>query len=160
MTTTTTIVAFDLGLQTTGVCWEHHRHDHFILPARFRTSPMTDLKRQARLTWWRSTFAAILLPHPRATVWVEAPFLSRSHPSGSVELLKLHGVLAAVCAENGIDRHELENRTLKKWAVGNGNAAKHDMVAEACRLGWDVDDHNEADAIHLWRYATALEAVA
>jgi Holliday junction resolvasome RuvABC endonuclease subunit len=152
-----TVVAFDLGLHTTGVCWGVNEHDHFICPAKHRSSPMDDIKRQARLAWWRSTFAMILLPHPRADVFVEAPYISRTHPSGSMELLKLHGVLAAVCADNALTLTTVENRTLKKWATGNGNASKDDMVFGATRLGYVVTDHNEADACHLWRYAIAAE---
>jgi Holliday junction resolvasome RuvABC endonuclease subunit len=158
MTTEPTIVAFDLGLTTTGVCWGHHDHDHFTLPAKHRRSPMTDEIRQARLGWWRDTFAMILLPHPHPQVWVEAPFISHAHPSGSLEVAKLHGILAGVCAENALSLTPVENRTLKKWATGNGNATKTDMVERARGYGYDVDDHNEADAIHLWRYAVTQGA--
>ena len=153
-----TVVAFDLGLQTTGVCWGPDDHDHFVLPAKLRRSPMTDESRQARLAWWRSTFAMILLPHPRASVFVEAPFISHKHPSGSVELLKLHGVLAAVCADNDLDLTPVDNRVLKKFATGSGSADKDDMVAAAQALGYDVEDHNTADAIHLWRLGVSEAA--
>jgi Holliday junction resolvasome RuvABC endonuclease subunit len=155
-----TVVAFDLGLHTTGVCWAVDGHDHFICPAKHRQSPMDDVKRQARLAWWKDTFRMILLPHPRADVFVEAPFMSRTHPSGSMELLKLHGVLAAVCADNALSLTHVENRTLKKWATGNGNAKKDEMLAAIQALGYEVDDDNEADACHLWRYAVAAEVGA
>ena len=152
-----TIVAFDLGLTTTGVCWGPTDHDHFVLPAKLRRSPMTDEMRQGRLAWWRSTFAMILLPHPRADVFVEAPIIHAKHAKGSVELLKLHGVLAAVCADNDLTLTPVGNAVIKRFATGSGSADKDDMVAAAQTLGYEVEDHNTADAIHLWRYAVTSD---
>lgn len=48
-------------------------------------------------------------------------------------------------------------KTLKRYATGNGNAPKGDMVAAACEhLGYEGRSDDEADA--LWLQAMALDA--
>ena len=39
---------------------------------------------------------------------------------------------------------------IKKFATGKGNANKQAMVDAAIALGYDPEDDNEADAIHLY----------
>lgn len=59
------------------------------------------------------------------------------------------------CAVSGIEHCSVHSATLKKFAVGRGNAKKPDMIA-AARKKWvlanPVDD-NEADALLLLAYA-------
>lgn len=136
-------IAFDLGLRTTGIT-NMHGSDHFLCPAKLRGTE--------RLAWWRDTFRMALLPYPGDDVIVEAPFVHRQHPSGAVELIKLHGILAAVAIDGGHDLHTVTPAELKKWATGKGNADKAAMLAAARRLGWIGDSHDEADAFLLWCY--------
>lgn len=72
----------------------------------------------------------------------------------SVILAYWHGILNLICDELELPRPARVNlRTIKKFATGNGNADKADMVA-ACRRRWGrnpVSD-NEADATHLFFY--------
>lgn len=48
--------------------------------------------------------------------------------------------------------------TIKKFATGKGNASKQEMVHAAYEAGFAVRGDDEADAIHLLRYALSLEA--
>jgi Holliday junction resolvasome RuvABC endonuclease subunit len=67
------------------------------------------------------------------------------------------GALAEVtawCAQQQIDCSGVQVPTIKKFATGRGNADKKAMMEAAAALGFDVRDDNQADAIHLWRYAT------
>ena len=147
-------VAFDLGLTSTGFAWSgdpSDGSDTHTLPAKYRRSPMDDDRRQQRMQWWLSTFRALLLPTPRIDVVVEAPILHRLHPTGSIETIRLHGLLAAVCADNESALYPVTPTALKKWATGRGNADKDDMVGVAEALGWCGESHDEADAWHLWR---------
>lgn len=52
---------------------------------------------------------------------------------------------------------EVNVSTLKKFATGNGHAEKHEMIrALQVRLGIDVTDDNEADAIWLLKFAESV----
>ena len=151
-TSTPSHVAFDLGLQTTGVAWDDGS-DHFVCPAKHRRSPITPAREHDRYCWWRDTFRMILLPHPTTTtVIVEAPFIHRRNINGSVGLVLLHGILRAVAIDGGHDFATVENRTLKKWATTKGTADKTAMMTAARRLGWSGSNHDEADAYLLWAY--------
>ena len=148
----TTHIAFDLGLTITGIA-HPDGSDHFICPTKHRTSPITPTIEHQRFAWWRDTFRMILLPFPTSTqVIVEAPFTHRHNTKGAGNLYTLHGLLRGVAIDNGLDYHTVENRTLKKWATGNGNADKRAMLEAARMTGWIGDDHNEADAVMLWHY--------
>jgi Holliday junction resolvasome RuvABC endonuclease subunit len=51
------------------------------------------------------------------------------------------------------DTMPVHTGTLKKFVTGSGRASKEKMVTAAKVLGWKPQDDNEADAIHLLRYA-------
>jgi Holliday junction resolvasome RuvABC endonuclease subunit len=154
-----THLAFDLGLHTTGIAWDGGT-DHHTCPHRHRRSPITPEREHERFGWWRDTFRALLLPHPRVNdVVVEAPFIHRSHPSGAINLIVLHGILRAVALDGGHRCHTVDPATLKRWATGRGNADKTAMMQHARALGWDGEDHNEADAFLLWCYWSEEGAV-
>lgn len=144
-------LAFDLGLGTTGLAW-NGGSDHFICPSKHRSSPLTDTKRRGRYEWWHDTFRAILVAQEPGPVIVEAPFIHNSHPTGAIPLIQLHGLLLSAAIDDWREVHVVENRTLKKWATGNGNASKDDMIHWARAFGWEGTDHNEADAYLLWHY--------
>lgn len=147
-----TTVAFDLGLNRTGICWAIDGYDTYTPPANLRSTPITHHKEHERYRWWRDTFRAILLPHPRSLVAVEAPILH--HRNGSTGLITLHGILRAVALDNKSDYLMVAPTVLKQVATGRGDATKPDMCAAAAELGWDGTDHNEADAFLLWWHTT------
>jgi len=47
--------------------------------------------------------------------------------------------------------------TIKKFATGRGNASKDEMIAAAKALGYNPQDDNAADAIHILRCGLAQE---
>lgn len=65
--------------------------------------------------------------------------------------------LGVWCNENKIPMDYIEVKTLKKFATGNGNAGKPEMIAAAIAAGFNVSNDDEADAIHLLRYAIERE---
>jgi Holliday junction resolvasome RuvABC endonuclease subunit len=61
-----------------------------------------------------------------------------------------------VAASHGIVSVPVHPGTAKKFATGRGNCGKPEMIEEARKLlGRDPEDDNEADAIHIARYAVA-----
>lgn len=72
----------------------------------------------------------------------------------SVKLSEFRGIAFEVCDELDLPEPILINpKSVKKWATGNGNATKDDMI-RFCRLRWKTDpvDDNEADATHIFFY--------
>lgn len=72
----------------------------------------------------------------------------------SVKLAEFRGILFEVCDTFNLPEPALVNpKTLKKWATGNGNADKQDMIT-CCIRRWGIEpvDDNEADAIHIFMY--------
>ena len=63
------------------------------------------------------------------------------------------GVLIALCEERGIQYTAYSATEIKKFATGKGNAKKQDMIDAAISLGFNPEDDNEADAIHLYNLA-------
>ncbi len=146
------VLAFDLGLRRTGWCGNED-HGVIVSPNRLSASPMTNLKREARLEWWADVLYHTMFALEPDEVTVEAPFMHPKNVSGAIDLIMLHGVLRAAAARLNVPIHAVENKTLKKWATGRGNAPKPDMIARACELTGDtITDDNEADATVLWHY--------
>lgn len=69
------------------------------------------------------------------------------------KLANFHGIIQEVSESHNIPLFYVNQRTLKKWATGDGNAKKELMV-EYCMKRWKMEpvDDNEADAIHLFYY--------
>lgn len=57
------------------------------------------------------------------------------------------------CEEWMIPYQSVPVGTIKLFATGKGNASKEMMIEAAQKLDFNVKDDNEADAIHLLRYA-------
>ena len=69
------------------------------------------------------------------------------------KLAEFHGVMQELCATLDVPILYFNQRELKKWATGSGNAKKEDMI-EACRNRWHIEplDDNNADAIHIYMH--------
>jgi Holliday junction resolvasome RuvABC endonuclease subunit len=68
----------------------------------------------------------------------------------------LHGVVRAMLKDDGVPYVLVNQRTLKKYATGNGNASKTDMAMAAYkRARLEFPDDNQCDA--WWLYAAAME---
>lgn len=66
-------------------------------------------------------------------------------------------VLQSYAYKNNIQCIGAGVKQIKKFATGNGNATKQDMIDAAVQAGFDVQDDNQADAIHLLRYAISIK---
>lgn len=69
------------------------------------------------------------------------------------KLANFHGIIQEVSETMDIPLFYVNQRALKKWATGNGNADKK-LMMEYCEKRWHFvpEDDNEADAIHLFYY--------
>jgi Holliday junction resolvasome RuvABC endonuclease subunit len=158
----TAVVAFDLGLHTTGVAWPGGSDIH-VCPASLRRSPMTFERQVQRRHWWISTLSAILLPFPRCVVAVEAPITHAKNATGMIETHRMHGWLDVAAYRNDSTLVTVTPSELKKWATGSGSAGKDDMLAAAVARGCtEPQTHDEADAwllramvVDSYRQATA-----
>jgi Holliday junction resolvasome RuvABC endonuclease subunit len=76
------------------------------------------------------------------------------HKSSIIVASEMVGVLKALAIENGIDLACYSAGEIKRFATGKGNANKEAMVEAAIKLGYNPQDDNEADAIHLYNLVT------
>lgn len=76
------------------------------------------------------------------------------------KLANFHGVIQEVAEACDIPLLYVNQKTLKHWATGNGNANK-ELMMEYCRKRWHLEpvDDNEADAIHLFYYFCSVYGV-
>jgi Holliday junction resolvasome RuvABC endonuclease subunit len=139
-------LALDLALSTTGICWGPDGDDVDTLTAPRLTGG-------ARLEWWWSALRVHMLAVD--TVIVESPFIHPAHPSGSVPTIKLHGLVEWLCCHEQVRYTTVTPSELKKWWTGSGKADKALMVTVAQERGYDITDHNAADAIALWHWQNA-----
>ena len=102
----------------------------------------------------------------RFSVWLEEildaqkPSLvvyEMAHNRGGSATEVLNGMVAFVqaeCEKREIDYTSVHSGTLKKFAIGKGNASKELMVSEARkRLKKDLEDDNEADALWIMEWS-------
>lgn len=61
--------------------------------------------------------------------------------------------LTAWCEHHEIPYQGVPVGTIKRHATGKGNCGKLEMIAAAKKLGFDPEDDNEADAIHILDWA-------
>jgi len=70
--------------------------------------------------------------------------------------VELQGVLKLFCEENSIEYRSYMPTEIKKFATGKGNSKKEAMIAAAKeKYGYNGNDDNEADAIHLYHLAVS-----
>jgi len=69
-------------------------------------------------------------------------------------LLGLVGLVQKAVAEAKTEHASVHSATLKKFATGSGRASKEEMKIRAIqRFARQVEDDNEADALHIWDWA-------
>jgi hypothetical protein len=64
--------------------------------------------------------------------------------------------LTCWCEHHKIPYEGFEVKTIKSAATGNGNATKESMIAAARKLGFNPNNDNEADALHVLRFGLDL----
>jgi hypothetical protein len=82
--------------------------------------------------------------------------LTKGNSSHSADLLwSLQGAVEGVCGPYGVFTQEANVTTVRKAVMGNGRPNNPKVaVVEFCRsIGFDVTDHNAADAIFVWLFA-------
>lgn len=109
----------------------------------------------------------------RFRAWLSTMIFERQITVIAFEDVKRHGpgqVLAAhayggyrAMLEMVADQHRVELRpvgvgTIKKQWTGNGHAKKEEMIAQAKKRGFRVEDDNDADALAILHWALAKEA--
>jgi len=62
-------------------------------------------------------------------------------------------ILTSWCEQHDIPYQGVPVGTIKRFATGKGNAGKPEMIAAAKALGFNPEDDNEADAIHILEWA-------
>lgn len=148
------ILAIDLGT-TTG--WALMAQGHInsgsksFKPQRFEGGGMRYLRFKRWLTEIKATVDTI-----------EAVYFEEVRRHMGVDAAHAYGgflaTLTAWCEHHQIPYSGVPVGTIKKFATGRGNAGKFEMMEKARSYGFDVEDDNHADAIHLLRYALSLEA--
>lgn len=77
------------------------------------------------------------------------------HQSSVIIQSELHGVLKLFCEESNIPYKAYSPKEIKKFATGTGNANKKAMIEAAKeKYGYQGNDDNEADAIHIFKLAS------
>ena len=71
----------------------------------------------------------------------------------------LMATLTAFCEDSKIPYEGVGVGTIKKFATGAGNASKDEMIAAANALGYNPEDDNAADALHLLGYVESVNSV-
>ena len=141
------IIAFDLGANLAcahnfpmGKCWAGSAV--CVGDRRLRAA--------TALNWFEEVFGYAESCGCEVVIY-ERPFARGAHATRA--LWGLAGILEAVAKKHGFDAFDCSVRELKKWATGNGNACKNDMIAAAKRMGYTGDNEHEADAFCLLKWA-------
>lgn len=91
---------------------------------------------------------------------IEIVMFEAVHPRFNYSAAITHGLIAhaqAVFEEKNFPNASVEPTELKKFATGKGNSKKDKMIEAAIPLlGRNPIDDNEADAIHIARYAAHI----
>jgi crossover junction endodeoxyribonuclease RuvC len=66
------------------------------------------------------------------------------------------GTLTSWCERRFIPYQGVPVQTIKKYITGKGNASKHMVIEAVNSRGYNITDHNEADAMALLLYVESL----
>ena len=76
------------------------------------------------------------------------------HKNPIIVQSQIQSVIMVFCEENGIDYRAYSSGEIKKFATGKGNSGKPAMIQAAKeKYGYQGNDDNEADALHLYHLA-------
>jgi len=104
-----------------------------------------------RLIRFRAKLLEIIKAENISIIAYERP--AGFHKQALIITGELVGVLKMVAEEYHIHLACYSATEIKKFATGKGNATKEEMIKAAQRKGYDPQDDNEADAIHLYDLA-------
>lgn len=73
------------------------------------------------------------------------------HKNAIIHSAKMVAIIESFCEENSIEYRAFSATEIKKFATGKGNAGKSMMIQAAKdKYGYEGNDDNEADAIHIY----------
>jgi len=72
------------------------------------------------------------------------------HKASIMVASEMIGVLKDLCSKKKINYASYSASEIKKFATGKGNCSKELMIQAAIDSGYQPQDDNEADAIHLY----------
>ncbi len=145
------IIAFDLG-KTFAYATNLFEDDPTFCQKITRKDGMI------REHWLAEVFAFVNDTLHNFTGQLDAAIYERPFARGQAATRSLWGtagIIEAVCTMHGLPVVDMPPSSIKKWAVGKGNADKAEMTAAAQIMGYMGDDEHEADAVCLLRYAEA-----
>ena len=93
---------------------------------------------------------SIVLHHPEYVIMESPAYGALKFPHTTVQLGELRGVILATLWDVGISVFDVAPKAVKKFATGNGNAKKDDMIDSAVAMNIPVKNSDEADAWWLW----------
>jgi Holliday junction resolvasome RuvABC endonuclease subunit len=106
-----------------------------------------------RFLLFRAWLEVLIQEHNPDVIFYER----QHHRGGAATEIALGFVteIKTVAAQKEIEVKSEHTKSIKKWASGNGNAKKIQMIEAANRLrpSANIDEDNEADAICLYEYA-------
>lgn len=153
---TTRVLGLDLSATKAGLAAPTGRLSTLVAP-KIDTAKHGTAEIGRRLWWWHRTLTDLLVKiyQPQIVV-IEGAFVHRSG-TGTLRVAEVHGVARCAIHRAGATLIEVAPAELKKWATGNGNAPKDDMIAAAIQRGGAPANDDEADAFLL--RAWALETI-
>lgn len=144
------VLALDLATAT-GYAWGEHnavpRYGLLKLPSGSAVGKFV-----STFADWFDGFVGVEKPE-----WCvfEAPLMMHGPTANLDATRKLMGLAAqveVVCYRRDVPCREANVSTVKKFWAGDGRAKKPEMVGAARARGFDVSDHNVADALAVWAY--------
>jgi Holliday junction resolvasome RuvABC endonuclease subunit len=104
------------------------------------------------LTKFYEELGIIIERYPSLWVAVEAPIFIQN-PRTTMQIASVVYATKFICSLHGLDSTLVQNKTWKKFTVGNGNAAKSDILEYANKF-WDTQfaeqDWADAACVALW----------
>jgi Holliday junction resolvasome RuvABC endonuclease subunit len=142
-------LALDLGTITGFAIAKNKEITHGFIsfkPQRFEGGGM----RYLRFTKWLNEILSL-------SIKIDAIYFEEVRRHLGVDAAHAYGGflahLTAFCEEKKIPYSGIPVGTIKKHVTGKGNASKKEIIEAVNKLGFAVNDDNEADAIALLLYA-------
>lgn len=149
------IVALDLSLTSTGICYPASEHELAVDIVKTPSGVVgwQRLDFISGVVHWAVESALVLDDHP---VIVAEGYSFNSRNSQAHSTGELGGVVTVDLGRRGHEITRVPPKSIKKFATGKGNANKTAVVsALAARTGWTFTTDDQADALALWCFARA-----
>lgn len=101
----------------------------------------------------RDWLTRVIFEHDPVMIGYEQPSLfGITTPATVIKLCSYGATLEEICLPEGLNIpvRQINPSQLKKFFTGNGRAKKPEMIAQAKRFGFQVENDDEADAVAMW----------